>query len=55
VNLREHGYLLLDIDSERARGEFWMVDTISQRSTGQRMATAYVTENGGNHLVRDAG
>lgn len=55
VNLREHGYLLLDIDSDRARGEFWMVDTISQRSTGQRLATAYVTESGANHLVKDAG
>ncbi|MCB1685890.1 MAG: alkaline phosphatase D family protein, partial [Pseudomonadales bacterium] len=54
VNLREHGYLLLDIDSERARGEFWMVDTISRRSSGQRLATAYVTENGANHLVKDA-
>lgn len=53
VNLREHGYLLLDIDSQRTRGEFWYVDTITQRGGGERLATAYVTERGANHLVRD--
>ena len=53
VNLREHGYLLLDIDAQQTRGEFWFVDSIVERGTGERLAAAYVTENGANHLVKD--
>jgi alkaline phosphatase D len=54
VNLREHGYLLLDIDAQRTRGEFWFVDSIVERGDGEYLAAAYVTENGANHLSRDA-
>lgn len=53
VNLREHGYLLLDIDAERTRGEFWYLDSIVQRGGDERLAAAYVTESGANHLVDD--
>jgi hypothetical protein len=53
VNLREHGYLLLDIDSERTRGEFWYVDSIVERGGGERLAAAYATEAGANHLIKD--
>ena len=53
VNLREHGYLLLDIDAERTRGEFWFVDSIVERSNGERLAAAYVTQAGDNHLIKD--
>ena len=35
VNLREHGYLLLDVDPQRVRGEFWFVDSIAERGTGE--------------------
>jgi alkaline phosphatase D len=54
VNLRERGYLLLDVDEQRTRGEFWFVDTVSERGDGERLAAAYVTESGANHLTRDA-
>jgi len=54
VNLREHGYLLLDIDAQRTRGEFWFVDSIVERGDGEYLAAAYATENGANHLIRDA-
>jgi len=54
VNLREHGYLLLDIDAQRTRGEFWYVDTIVERGDEEYLAAAYVTRSGANHLVRDA-
>jgi alkaline phosphatase D len=53
VNLREHGYLLLDIDAQRTRGEFWFVDSIVERGDGEYLAAAYVTESGANHLTRD--
>ena len=54
VNLREHGYLLLDIDAQRTRGEFWFVDSIVERGDGEHLGAAYVTESGANHLIRDA-
>ncbi len=54
VNLREHGYLLLDIDAQRTRGEFWFVDSIAERGVGERLAAACVTDSGANHLRRDA-
>ncbi|XOV82798.1 MAG: alkaline phosphatase D family protein [bacterium] len=53
VNLREHGYLLLDIDAQQTRGEFWFVDSIVERRKDERLAAAYVTANGANHLLRD--
>lgn len=53
VNLREHGYLLLDIDAERTRGEYWFVDSITERGGGERLAAAYATEQGANHLIED--
>jgi alkaline phosphatase D len=53
VNLREHGYLLLDIDAERTRGEFWYVDSILQHGGTERLGAAYFTELGANHLIND--
>jgi len=53
VNLREHGYLLLDIDEQRIRGEFWYVDSIVERSGAERLGAAYIAKLGTNHLVRD--
>jgi len=53
VDLREHGYLLLDIDAERTRGEFWYVDSILERGGSERLGTAYATENGANHLIKE--
>jgi len=52
LDFRGRGYLLLDLDAERARGEWWVVDTIAERSTGEHLSAALVTERGRNHLVR---
>jgi len=40
------GYLLLDLDRERARSERYFVDTIERRSAGQRLARAFETPRG---------
>ncbi|MFW6093052.1 MAG: alkaline phosphatase D family protein [Pseudomonadota bacterium] len=52
VNLRDHGYLLLDLDHERARGEWWFVDDLHDRNAKVYCGAAYATERGRNHVVR---
>ena len=51
VNLREHGYLLLDVDARRAQGEWWYVDSLDHREAGERFGAALATARGSNHLV----
>ena len=40
INLREHGYLLLDLTPERCQGEHWFVDAIDGPSRGESLAAA---------------
>jgi len=54
VNLREHGYLLLDLDDERAQGEWWYVDSLERRGGDETFAAALATARGSNHLVQVA-
>ncbi|MFK7916277.1 MAG: alkaline phosphatase [Pseudomonadales bacterium] len=50
VNFRERGYLLLDMNGQRAAAEWWMVDTIASPNHKERLAARMVTESGTNHL-----
>jgi alkaline phosphatase D len=51
VNLREHGYLLLDLNAERAQAEWWYADSIVQRGAAEHLGAAFATARGSNHLV----
>jgi alkaline phosphatase D len=51
VNLREHGYLLLDLNAERAQAEWWYVDSLTDRRAGEHLGAAFATARGTNHLV----
>ncbi|MEE4301987.1 MAG: alkaline phosphatase D family protein, partial [Pseudomonadales bacterium] len=55
VELITHGYVLLDIDRERLQGEFWHMNTIERRDASERLASAWLTERGANHLVAARG
>lgn len=55
VELLTHGYVLLDIDRERLQGEIWHLDTIERRDASERLASAWLTERGANHLVAASG
>jgi alkaline phosphatase D len=55
VNLREHGYLLLDLDAQRAQAEWWYCDRIDQRGGGEHLGAAFATARGSNHLVAVSG
>jgi len=54
LDSRDRGYLLLDLDAERARAEWWVVDTITERSEREHLAAAFATARGRNHLVRSS-
>lgn len=51
VDLSLHGYTLLDITPDRCSCEYWSVDTIATRSTGQTFETAFQTLAGANRLT----
>ena len=50
VDTIDWGYLLLDLDTARAQGEYWYVDTITEPGGGERFETAYAVESGTNTL-----
>ena len=51
VNLGGHGYLLVDLDHERVRGEWWHVGEIRlSTATGETLAAAAEAEAGANRL-----
>lgn len=52
VNMRQRGYLIVDLDTERARAEWWFVDRIDAPSDQEELGAAYVSARGANHLTR---
>ena len=44
--LSSHGYVIVDVDQARARGEWWHVDTVRDRCHGERIAAAYEVARG---------
>ena len=53
-DLERHGYLLVDVDSERVVAEWWHVDTVASRSTGERLAARWAVRRGDPRLVPQA-
>ncbi len=51
IEAKRNGYLLLDVDRERVRAEFWLVPTVTQPSDDEEMAQAFVVERGTPRLV----
>jgi alkaline phosphatase D len=41
-----HGYAVIDVDADRVRAEWWLVDTIMERSGGERQAAAFEVARG---------
>jgi alkaline phosphatase D len=55
VNLSRRGYLLLDVDADRAQAEWYHVRTIRMRSPEADFARAFKTDSGTNRLTAVAG
>jgi alkaline phosphatase D len=49
-----HGYVLIDMDRERVRAEWWYVDEIIKPSDGERMDAAFEVAHGTPRLVRSS-
>jgi phosphodiesterase/alkaline phosphatase D-like protein len=50
--LASHGYVVIDVDAERLRGEWWHVDTVLEPSRGVTLAAAFETPRGEPRLRR---
>ena len=50
--LASHGYVVIDVDAARVRGEFWHVGTVLERDPGAILAAAYETPRGEPRLER---
>ena len=50
IDLAQRGYVLLDIDATRIVSEWWYVDTVASRSSGQSMGRAMQVSDGVNRL-----
>jgi alkaline phosphatase D len=54
VDGRYRGYFIVDLTRERLQADYYGVATILDRTTEERFAKGFVTENGRNHLVEAA-
>jgi len=50
VDLFHRGYALLDVDRERVQCEWYHLDTVTERKSGEHFAGAFLTQRGRNHL-----
>jgi len=50
TNFRHRGYLMLDLNAERALAQWWAVDTITEHSDKESRIHAMLTQTGRNHL-----
>jgi alkaline phosphatase D len=46
-----HGYVVVDVDPERVRAEWWHVDTVLERTPGERLVAAFDVPRGDARLV----
>ena len=52
--IKGHGYLLVDLDRDRLRAEWWHVDQVRHPGAGQRCVAAFETAAGSGRLVEVA-
>lgn len=54
VELTRRGYLLLDVTSERVQAEWYFLQTILERGSGEELAAVFEVRAGTNHLTAPA-
>ncbi len=48
--LDHRGYVVVDVDRQRMRAEWWFVETVERRADGERLAKALLSRRGSHHL-----
>ena len=51
AELDSHGYMVIDVDRDRVRVEWWFIDSVLERTPGQRLAMAMEVPFGGQSMV----
>jgi alkaline phosphatase D len=54
-DLDDHGYMVVDVTSERVQVEYWFVDTVLERTHGQHMAARWEVSPGSGRITRTGG
>jgi alkaline phosphatase D len=49
--MASHGYVVCDVDAERVRAEWWHVDGVLERLSGEKLAAAYELHRGERQLT----
>ena len=52
VDLDSHGYVVVDVTPERVTAEWWQVDTVLERTTGEHLGASWTVERGRPRLLR---
>lgn len=52
VDLREHGYVVIDLNQERVQADFWHLETIHRPSSAETWAGGWELRHGRHGLVR---
>ena len=50
-DLASHGYVVVDVDRDRVRAEWWHVDGVLEPSAGERLGAAYEVRHGSPGLI----
>jgi alkaline phosphatase D len=51
ANFDDHGYVIVDVTPERVRAEWWFVDAVRERTSGQQLGAAWEVHRGESRLV----
>ena len=45
------GYVVVDVTRDRLQADWWLLETVKEKSSAQRFAKGLVCESGSRHLV----
>jgi alkaline phosphatase D len=51
LDMDSHGYMVVDVTHERVRVEWWFVDTVLERTSGERLGAAFEVRAGLNEAI----
>ncbi len=52
VDLDRHGYIILDVNSDSVKANFYYINTLKKRNSNEKFGTAWMVKNGENKLAK---